>query len=150
MSFRQCVDVSCLSVECWSCHIDTLWCRRVSVIRQLATMKCERDNYMMQFGDKEMELDREAAENARAQREMQDNIEILITQLNDLTNSKRNMEVEIACYAKLLEGEENRWIFLCSMSIVLRTLCLAVCLVQSGGRVGLYVSAMMASMTSRV
>eukprot|EP00745_Piridium_sociabile_P000213 TRINITY_DN101528_c0_g1_i2.p1 TRINITY_DN101528_c0_g1~~TRINITY_DN101528_c0_g1_i2.p1 ORF type:complete len:271 (-),score=93.78 TRINITY_DN101528_c0_g1_i2:523-1335(-) len=74
----------------------------------LANMKAERDNFSMMLRDKEQEFESLEISSKRKESEMQSQIESLIAQLNDLIDRKMSLELEIACYKKLLEGEESR------------------------------------------
>lgn len=89
-------------------NLSDLKARLAEIESALASAKVERDNFCMMVSEKDQELDRERCDGVRRMKEAQDNIEILVAQLNELTNAKMDLEVEICCYRKLLEGEENR------------------------------------------
>lgn len=74
----------------------------------LASMKVERDNYMVQFSELQLEFERERAEKERIINELQANLEAMLVQIKELMDHKMSLELEIACYRKLLEGEESR------------------------------------------
>jgi len=74
----------------------------------LASMKAERDNFAHQLSELQLELERERTDSARKLNELQTQIELLMAQLQELVDAKMSLELEIACYKKLLEGEENR------------------------------------------
>jgi len=74
----------------------------------LASIKAERDSFSAQLSELQMELERERNESARKLGELQQQIEALMQQLSELIDAKMSLELEIACYKKLLEGEENR------------------------------------------
>ncbi|XP_076436934.1 retrograde protein of 51 kDa-like [Babylonia areolata] len=74
----------------------------------LASMKAERDNLSLMYNETMRELEEFRIESNRKQGELQSQIEALMHQLNELIDAKMSLELEIACYKKLLEGEENR------------------------------------------
>lgn len=75
---------------------------------QLSKTRSERDSYMAQLSELQLELDRERTENARRLDELNMQIEALMASLRELMDCKMSLELEISCYKKLLEGEENR------------------------------------------
>jgi len=74
----------------------------------LAAMRAERDNIKMRYSDLEQDFEREKVESSRKITELQMQVEALMQQLNELIDAKMSLELEIACYKKLLEGEESR------------------------------------------
>lgn len=74
----------------------------------LASMKAERDNFAMQLSELQLEFERERNEKERVIGELQLNLEAMLAQIKELMDNKMSLELEIACYRKLLEGEENR------------------------------------------
>jgi len=74
----------------------------------LAAMRAERDNLKMRYSDLEQDFEREKIESSRKITELQMQVEALMQQLNELIDAKMSLELEIACYKKLLEGEESR------------------------------------------
>lgn len=75
---------------------------------ELSKTRSERDSYMAQLSELQLELDRERTENARRLDELNMQIEALMASLRELMDCKMSLELEISCYKKLLEGEENR------------------------------------------
>ena len=71
-------------------------------------MKCERDDFAMKLSTAETDMERLRVEMNTKVNEMQIQIESLVAQLQELVNAKLSLELEITCYKKLLEGEENR------------------------------------------
>lgn len=74
----------------------------------LAAMKVERDSYLVQLNELQLEFERERAEKERVIGDLQANLEAMLVQIKELMDHKMSLELEIACYRKLLEGEENR------------------------------------------
>lgn len=82
---------------------------RIAELESLvATLRAERDNLNMQLESTMMEYERFKEDSARKQHDMQCQIEALMAELRNLIDAKMSLELEIACYKKLLEGEENR------------------------------------------
>ncbi|KAL8559829.1 hypothetical protein ACOMHN_030165 [Nucella lapillus] len=74
----------------------------------MAALRSERDGLKMELQEMNMSYEKLRIESARKQQEMQSEIEALLAELNNLIDAKMSLELEIACYKKLLEGEENR------------------------------------------
>jgi intermediate filament protein if len=61
-----------------------------------------------EFADKERELEAENADLKEDVAKLRAEMEAILKELQDLMDAKLGLELEIAAYRKLLEGEENR------------------------------------------
>jgi len=75
---------------------------------RLAALQAERDGFAMQLGDLEREMEKERIDHANAIASLEAELAGVMDQLQVLMDAKLSMELEIACYKKLLEGEESR------------------------------------------
>ena len=60
--------------------------------------------------DRERELEAENATMRREAEGLRSELEAILRELQVIMDSKMGLELEIAAYRKLLEGEETRWI----------------------------------------
>ena len=74
----------------------------------LASIKADRDCISVQLSELQIELESLRTEMNRKLCDSQMQVEALLQQINELIDAKMSLELEIACYKKLLEGEENR------------------------------------------
>jgi len=75
---------------------------------QLAAMRAERDNALSQVSGLEMSLDEARVKYDMDIGALNAELEGVMEQLKVLMDAKLSLELEIACYKKLLEGEESR------------------------------------------
>lgn len=71
-----------------------------------------------EFADKERELEAENADLKEDVAKLRAEMEAILKELQDLMDAKLGLELEIAAYRKLLEGEENRW--MCGIEVPFR------------------------------
>lgn len=62
------------------------------------------------FEEKERELETENTELKNEIAKLRAEMEAILKELQDLMDTKLGLELEIAAYRKLLEGEENRYV----------------------------------------
>ena len=75
---------------------------------QLATLQAERDELARRLAEVENELEVQKLKYDSDVRDLEAELAGVMEQLRVLMDAKLSMELEIACYKKLLEGEENR------------------------------------------
>jgi len=75
---------------------------------QLAAMRAERDSAMSQLSGLETALDEARVKYDMDIGSLNAELEGVMAQLKTLMDAKLSLELEIACYKKLLEGEESR------------------------------------------
>lgn len=73
-----------------------------------AALQAERDELMRQLSESERELEKLRIQYQEDTTSMQLEIESIMRELQNMINAKMSLELEIACYKKLLEGEESR------------------------------------------
>lgn len=74
----------------------------------LAATRAEKDNLAARLNELQTEFDHMRDDLARRLNDANMQVEALMAEIKGLVDAKMNMEVEIACYKRLLEGEENR------------------------------------------
>ncbi|XP_076454924.1 retrograde protein of 51 kDa-like isoform X2 [Babylonia areolata] len=74
----------------------------------LAVAQAERDTMASQLSELQLEFESYKVDSSKKLMEAQMQIEALMQELQNLLDRKMSLELEIACYRKLLEGEENR------------------------------------------
>merc|ERR1712142_259687 len=75
---------------------------------RIATLQAERDELSRQVSDLERELESERLKYHTDITSLETELAGVMEQLQVLMDAKLSMELEIACYRKLLEGEESR------------------------------------------
>ncbi|NP_001191653.1 cytoplasmic intermediate filament protein A [Aplysia californica] len=75
---------------------------------RIATLQAERDELARQVSDMERELESERLKYHTDITSLETELQAVMEQLQVLMDAKLSMELEIACYKKLLEGEESR------------------------------------------
>lgn len=75
---------------------------------QLAAMEAERNELARQLREMEHDLDQERLKHSEDVARLQAEMEACLEELKQITDAKLGLELEIACYRQLLEGEENR------------------------------------------
>jgi len=75
---------------------------------KLATLQAERDELARRLAEVENELEVQKLKYDSDVRDLEAELAGVMEQLRVLMDAKLSMELEIACYKKLLEGEENR------------------------------------------
>lgn len=82
---------------------------------RMSALQAERDSMAQQLAELERELEKERMENAAVVSGLEGELSGVMEQLQTLMDCKISMELEIACYKKLLEGEEQRGLGLRSL-----------------------------------
>lgn len=75
---------------------------------ELANLRNLYEQSCRELEEKQSEYDQYRADMERRVIDLQNQVESLLVQLNELIDAKMSLELEISCYKKLLEGEENR------------------------------------------
>lgn len=75
---------------------------------KLAALQAERDELARQMSELERELEQQKLKYNTDVGDLQDELTSVLAQLQTLMDAKMSLELEIACYKKLLEGEESR------------------------------------------
>jgi len=75
---------------------------------RLSALQAERDGLAMQVSELEREMEKMRVDHQRDILALQEELEGVMEQLRVLMDAKLSMELEIACYKKLLEQEESR------------------------------------------
>jgi predicted nucleic acid-binding Zn-ribbon protein len=75
---------------------------------RLATLQAERDELARRLAEMERELESERLRYSTDVQSLETELAGVMEQLQVLMDAKLSMELEIACYKKLLEGEESR------------------------------------------
>jgi chromosome segregation ATPase len=85
------------------------------MMAKMSALQAERDNMMQQIGELERELEKERLDRTTEVTQLESELAGVMEQLQTLMDAKLSMELEIACYKKLLEGEEQRGLGLRSL-----------------------------------
>jgi len=75
---------------------------------KLATLQAAHDELLRQLASKETEMDAMQLKYESQLGQLTQELDSVMTQLQVLMDAKLSLELEIACYKKLLEGEESR------------------------------------------
>lgn len=75
---------------------------------RIATLQAERDELARQLAECERELEEQRIKYNHDLSELESELQSVLAQLQHLMDAKMSLELEIACYKKLLEGEESR------------------------------------------
>lgn len=75
---------------------------------RIASLQAERDEYARQVADLERELEELRIKYNQECEALSNELHSVIQQLQNMMDAKMSLELEIACYKKLLEGEESR------------------------------------------
>nr|Q6QUW1.1 RecName: Full=Retrograde protein of 51 kDa [Lymnaea stagnalis]AAT01542.1 retrograde protein 51 [Lymnaea stagnalis] len=75
---------------------------------RIASLQAERDELARQLADIERELEEQKLKYNRDVGDLESELTSVLAQLQHLMDAKMSLELEIACYKKLLEGEESR------------------------------------------
>jgi len=82
--------------------------QNADLLTKLATLQAERDELARQLAELERELDALRNKYDTDINSLENELAGVMEQLRALMDAKLSMELEIACYKKLLEGEESR------------------------------------------
>ncbi|KAL8612133.1 hypothetical protein ACOMHN_021946 [Nucella lapillus] len=74
----------------------------------LASLRSDRDNQVRMLHEMKQEYETQIADLERRLAQSTAEVDALMVEIRTLIDAKMGLEVEIACYKKLLEGEENR------------------------------------------
>jgi len=75
---------------------------------RMAALQAERDSLASRLSELERELESERIARQNEVSQLETELDGVMAQLQSLMDAKLSMELEIACYKKLLEGEEQR------------------------------------------
>nr|ASZ84912.1 intermediate filament protein [Onchidium reevesii] len=75
---------------------------------KIATLQAERDELARQLADLERELEEQRIKYNTDVGDLENELTSVLAQLQTMMDAKMSLELEIACYKKLLEGEESR------------------------------------------
>lgn len=85
------------------------------MMARLSALQAERDSMAQQLAEMERELESERLAHSTEVTQLESELSGVMEQLQTLMDAKLSMELEIACYKKLLEGEEQRGLGLRSL-----------------------------------
>ena len=92
-----------------SMHVVTKY---VSHLKQNGHLERELAELRREFEERSREWELEKTELNGSLVKRNAELEAILAELQDLMDSKLGLELEIAAYRKLLEGEENKWVML--------------------------------------
>ncbi|GFR62566.1 intermediate filament protein [Elysia marginata] len=75
---------------------------------KIASLQAERDELARQLAELERELESQRLKYNQDVGDLEAELSSVLSQLQNLMDAKMSLELEIACYKKLLEGEESR------------------------------------------
>ncbi|GFO00143.1 intermediate filament protein [Plakobranchus ocellatus] len=75
---------------------------------KIASLQAERDELARQLAEMERELETQRLKYNQDVGDLESELSSVLSQLQNLMDAKMSLELEIACYKKLLEGEESR------------------------------------------